>query len=71
MSWLVGAVAVIALMVAFKNAFYMRPRDRRFRSGYKWNEAAVPPTVRRRWLGVGLLAAVCAAAILIVLADSK
>lgn len=47
--WTVGGIAVLA---ALSRAFHMRPRDRRFKSGFKWNEAAMPIKHRLLWLAV-------------------
>jgi NADH:ubiquinone oxidoreductase subunit 3 (subunit A) len=37
--WVVGGIIVL---MALGRAFYTRSRDRRFKSGFKWSEAAMP-----------------------------
>ncbi|MEH2510555.1 hypothetical protein V1291_001909 [Nitrobacteraceae bacterium AZCC 1564] len=43
------------MFVALGRAFYTRPRDRRFKSGFKWNEAAMPMKHRLLWLTVAFV----------------
>lgn len=45
--WVAGGIIVL---VALSRAFHMRPRDRRFKSGFKWNESAMPMKHRALWL---------------------
>jgi hypothetical protein len=50
--WVIGGIIVL---VALGRAFYTRPRDRRFKSGFKWNEAAMPMKHRLLWLAVAFV----------------
>jgi hypothetical protein len=58
--WVVGGIIVL---VALSRAFYMRPRDRRFKSGFKWNEAAMPMKHRLLWLAVAFVTVIALIAI--------
>lgn len=50
--WVVGSIIVL---VALGRAFYVRPRDRRFKSGFKWNEVAMPMKQRLLWFAVAFV----------------
>ena len=58
--WVVGGLIVL---VALGRAFYIRPRDRRFKSGFKWNEAAMPMKHRLVWLAVAFVIVIALIAI--------
>ncbi len=58
--WVVGGIIVL---VALGRAFYMRPRDRRFKSGFKWNEAAMPMKNRFLWLAAAFVIVIALIAI--------
>ena len=58
--WVVGGLIVL---VALGRAFYIRPRDRRFTSGFKWNEAAMPMKHRLVWLAVAFVIVIALIAI--------
>jgi hypothetical protein len=58
--WVVGGLIVL---VALGRAFYMRPRDRRFKSGFKWNEAAMPMKHRLLWLATAFVIVIALIAI--------
>jgi len=58
--WVVGGILVL---VALSRAFYMRPRDRRFKSGFKWNEATMSMKNRLLWLAAAFVIVIALVAI--------